>query len=119
LCDDFRAEAGIVNFYQPGDSLTGHVDRSEQNMDVPLVSFSLGASCIFLLGGKSREEEVLPILLHSGDCVFLNGNSRLYYHGVCRILDGGSDLEGQTEKQKTALKILGNGRVNLNMRQVK
>lgn len=35
---DFRAEAGIVNFYQLDDSLTSHVDRSEPNMDAPLIS---------------------------------------------------------------------------------
>lgn len=76
----FRAR--IVNFYQPGDSLTGHVDRSEKRMDLPLVSMSFGASfsvlvssltatkgasCIFLLGGATREDSVLPILVRSGD----------------------------------------------------
>ncbi|ORZ03175.1 hypothetical protein BCR43DRAFT_482868 [Syncephalastrum racemosum] len=34
----FKAEAGIVNFYQIRDTLQGHVDRSEDSMDAPLVS---------------------------------------------------------------------------------
>lgn len=34
----FKAEAGIVNFYQLRDTLQGHVDRSEEIMDAPLVS---------------------------------------------------------------------------------
>lgn len=63
---EFKAEAGIANFYQPGDSLTAHVDRSEKNMTVPLVSVSAGASCAFVLGGESREDEPVGLLLHSG-----------------------------------------------------
>ncbi|KAL0092333.1 hypothetical protein J3Q64DRAFT_1807934 [Phycomyces blakesleeanus] len=35
---DFKAEAGVVNYYQYKDTLMGHVDRSELNMDAPLVS---------------------------------------------------------------------------------
>ncbi|KAI8967297.1 hypothetical protein BDF20DRAFT_829763 [Mycotypha africana] len=35
---DFEAEAGVVNYYQFRDTLMGHVDRSELNMDAPLVS---------------------------------------------------------------------------------
>lgn len=62
----FKAEAGIANFYQPGDSLTSHVDRSEKNMSVPLVSVSAGASCAFVLGGESRDEEPVGLILHSG-----------------------------------------------------
>ncbi|KAG1395684.1 hypothetical protein G6F60_010092 [Rhizopus arrhizus] len=36
--DDFNAEAGVINYYQYRDTLMGHVDRSEINMDAPLVS---------------------------------------------------------------------------------
>lgn len=35
---DFKAEAGVVNYYQYRDTLMGHVDRSELNMQAPLVS---------------------------------------------------------------------------------
>ncbi|ORX55208.1 Yip1-domain-containing protein [Hesseltinella vesiculosa] len=35
---DYRAEAGVINYYQYRDALMGHVDRSELNMDAPLVS---------------------------------------------------------------------------------
>jgi alkylated DNA repair protein alkB family protein 1 len=34
----YRPEAGVVNYYQYKDTLMGHVDRSELNMDAPLVS---------------------------------------------------------------------------------
>lgn len=36
--DNFRPEAGVVNYYQLRDTLMGHVDRSEVNMEAPLVS---------------------------------------------------------------------------------
>jgi alkylated DNA repair protein alkB family protein 1 len=36
--DDFVPEAGIVNYYQLKDTLMAHVDRSEMNMEAPLVS---------------------------------------------------------------------------------
>jgi alkylated DNA repair protein alkB family protein 1 len=35
----YKCEAGIINFYQLGDSLTAHQDRSELNAVAPLVSF--------------------------------------------------------------------------------
>ncbi|KAI8339176.1 hypothetical protein BC941DRAFT_460649 [Chlamydoabsidia padenii] len=35
---DYQAEAGVVNYYQYKDTLMGHVDRSELNMEAPLIS---------------------------------------------------------------------------------
>jgi alkylated DNA repair protein alkB family protein 1 len=34
----FKAEAGVINYYQLRDTLMAHVDKSEVNMDAPLVS---------------------------------------------------------------------------------
>lgn len=117
----FKSEAGIVNFYQPGDTLTGHVDRSELNMEVPLVSLSLGASCIFLIGGAGRDDPVTALHLRSGDVVIMSGHSRTFYHGVPRILDPDLNLNmGLDDDEDTllALEILGSGRLNINIRQV-
>lgn len=118
--DPFVPEAGIVNFYQPGDSLTGHVDRSEKNMSAPLVSVSLGASCIFLLGGPSRDDPVTPMVLHSGDVVILTGKSRTFFHGVPKILGPSLELRAAavSDEEKLVMEVLGDGRVNLNMRQM-
>jgi alkylated DNA repair protein alkB family protein 1 len=114
-----RPEAGIVNFYQPGDTLTGHVDRSEPNMQVPLVSMSLGAPCIFLVGGRGRDEEVLPVLLRGGDVVIMAGEARYFYHGVPRILPlGCGRMEDKDPKVQLALELLGDARININIRQV-
>lgn len=82
---DFKAEAGVINYYQLRDTLMGHVDRSELNMDAPLVSVSFGHSCIYLLGGPTRETTPVPIRLHSGDILAMTGESRKAFHGMCLI----------------------------------
>ena len=38
----FRSEAAIVNFYGMDSTLCGHTDHSEQNMEAPLFSISIG-----------------------------------------------------------------------------
>jgi alkylated DNA repair protein alkB family protein 1 len=35
---EFRAEGAIVNYYGPSDTLSGHLDDIEANMDLPIVS---------------------------------------------------------------------------------
>jgi len=39
--DEFMAEAGIVNFYHPSSTLSGHTDHSEYNLSAPLLSIRL------------------------------------------------------------------------------
>lgn len=48
--------------------------------------FSFGQSAIFLIGGKTKQVEPVPILLRSGDVVIMSGESRLAYHGVPKII---------------------------------
>lgn len=109
---DFRAEAGIVNYYQPHDSLTSHVDRSELNMQAPLLSMSLGLDAIFVLGGLVREDAVIGIRVKSGDISVLSGKSRLFYHGVPKIIKGtGPECLNDITLMKEA-------RININIRQV-
>lgn len=38
------------------------------------------------MGGDTKEEKPLPLLLTSGDVVIMGGPSRTFYHGVPRIL---------------------------------
>ena len=120
---DYKSEAGIVNFYQPDDTLTGHVDRSEKNMTAPLISLSIGLSAIFLLGGLSREDEpVRAIYVKSGDLSILSGPSRLLFHGVPKILSDQTieyptDFE-QDSDLENCIKLMKNCRININIRQV-
>ena len=83
--DDFRAEAGLVNYYLPGDALAGHVDDAEPDDARPIVSVSLGAPCVFLIGGATREVRPAAVCLRSGDAVVIGGDARRWFHGVPRV----------------------------------
>ncbi|XP_053553335.1 nucleic acid dioxygenase ALKBH1 [Bombina bombina] len=84
--NSFRPEAGILNYYHLDSSLGIHVDESELDHSSPLLSFSFGQSCIFLLGGLSRDVAPTPMIMHSGDIMVMSGSSRLLYHAVPQIL---------------------------------
>ncbi|XP_056409263.1 nucleic acid dioxygenase ALKBH1 [Hyla sarda] len=83
---NFKAEAGILNYYRMDSSLGIHVDESELDHSSPLLSFCFGQSSIFLLGGLSRDVAPTPMMMHSGDIMVMSGASRLLYHAVPRIL---------------------------------
>eukprot|EP00301_Raphidiophrys_heterophryoidea_P007065 c12785_g1_i7.p3 GENE.c12785_g1_i7~~c12785_g1_i7.p3 ORF type:complete len:145 (+),score=24.41 c12785_g1_i7:750-1184(+) len=70
-----------------GDALCGHIDDAEDATIEPIVSTSVGCSCIFLIGGSSREQVPVPLLLHSGDTIVMGGPSRMVFHGVPRIIE--------------------------------
>ncbi|GKB08975.1 alpha-ketoglutarate-dependent dioxygenase AlkB, partial [Tanacetum coccineum] len=56
--------------------LGGHLDDMEADWSKPIVSMSLGCKAIFLLGGKSRNDEPLAMFLRSGDIVLMSGEAR-------------------------------------------
>jgi alkylated DNA repair protein alkB family protein 1 len=83
----FAPEATIINYYNVKSLLGGHQDNLELALDKPVVSLSMGLSSIFLLGGKSKEEEpVIPILVRKGDIMCLGGDARLNFHSMARLL---------------------------------
>ena len=99
-------EACLVNFYEPGARMGLHQDRDEQEFDAPVVSVSLGDTCLFRVGGTERGDKTVSFKLQSGDVVVLGGEGRLAYHGVDRIYPGTSTVLKQ------------GGRVNLTLRRV-
>lgn len=56
-----------MNYYHLDSTLSGHVDQSEFNLEAPLISISLGQNAVFLLGGKTLDNEVTPLMLRCGD----------------------------------------------------
>ncbi|GAA5876404.1 hypothetical protein JCM1840_006013 [Sporobolomyces johnsonii] len=85
--EHYEPDAGIVNFYQLRDSLTAHIDHSEVDAVRPLVSFSIGHSAIFLVGGRTRDVPPLAVLLRSGDGLIMSGKEgRRVFHGLPRVL---------------------------------
>ncbi|XP_017226860.1 alpha-ketoglutarate-dependent dioxygenase alkB isoform X2 [Daucus carota subsp. sativus] len=80
LGEEFQPEAAIVNYFGAGDMLGGHLDDMEADWSKPIVSMSLGCKAIFLLGGKSREDEPIAMFLRSGDIVLMAGEVRECFH---------------------------------------
>jgi alkylated DNA repair protein (DNA oxidative demethylase) len=99
-------ESCLVNYYGPAAKLGLHQDRDETEFSAPVVSLSLGDSCLFRIGGTKRTDPTGTVRLASGDAVVLGGDARLAFHGVDRIMLGSSTLlpEG--------------GRINLTLRRV-
>jgi alkylated DNA repair protein (DNA oxidative demethylase) len=99
-------EACLVNFYDQGARVGLHQDRDEQELSAPVVSLSLGDSCLFRVGGTERAAPTRSFRLHSGDALTLAGPARLAFHGVDRIMPGSSTL------------LASGGRINLTLRRV-
>ena len=103
-------EACLVNYYEPTARMGLHQDRDEQDFSAPVVSISLGDTCLFRIGGTKRNDPTRSLKLSSGDLVVLGGESRLAFHGVDRIHPGTSTLLGDW--------FPGGGRINLTLRRV-
>jgi DNA oxidative demethylase len=99
-------EACLINFYGPAAKMGLHQDRDEADFAAPVVSLSLGDSCLFRIGGLKRGEPTRSFRLNSGDVLVLGGQARLAFHGVDRIYPGTSTLLAE------------GGRINLTMRRV-
>ncbi len=99
-------EACLVNYYEASARMGLHQDRDEAALDAPVVSISLGDSCLFRFGGTERKAATRSVRLHSGDVVVIGGASRLCFHGVDRIMAGSSTL------------LPRGGRINLTLRRV-
>ena len=105
---DFEAppEACLVNFYAADARMGLHVDSDEQEPRAPVLSISLGVTCLFRYGGPKRNDATKSIKLSSGDVVVIGGDSRFCYHGVDRLYPGTSTL------------VSGDARINLTLRRV-
>lgn len=99
-------EACLVNFYSDDARMGLHQDKDEQDLKAPVVSISLGNSCLFRVGGLARHDRTLSVKLSSGDLVVLGGDGRLCFHGVDRIYPATSTL------------LSNGGRINLTLRRV-
>jgi alkylated DNA repair protein (DNA oxidative demethylase) len=99
-------ECCLVNYYGDGAKMGLHQDRDEAELSAPVVSLSLGDTCLFRVGGTKRTDPTRTIRLASGDAVVLGGEARLAFHGVDRIIPGTSTL------------LPKGGRINLTLRRV-
>ena len=58
---DYRPEALIINYYASKNVMGGHLDDGEPDQEHPIVSFSFGLSCVFLIGGRTKETNPIAI----------------------------------------------------------
>jgi alkylated DNA repair protein (DNA oxidative demethylase) len=99
-------EAGLINYYTPEARMSLHQDRDEEDLSAPVMSLSLGDTCLFRFGGTARGGVTRSIKLSSGDALVLGGAARLAFHGIDRIMPSTSTLLAE------------GGRFNLTLRRV-
>ena len=103
----YRPDVALINWYGPAARMGMHVDRDERS-SAPVVSLSLGETCIFRFGNTSaRNRPWADVELESGDLFVFGGESRLAYHGVPKLIPGTGD---------PAVGLSG-GRYNITLRQ--
>lgn len=131
---DYNPEAVIVNYYGEKDNMGGHLDDGEPDQTHPIVSLCFGLSCVFMIGGRSKEDPPKSVLLESGDVCLMSKFSRLCYHGVPRIIPKSFEIKDSelinswkaarlasaepTNMSFNAYNFLKENRLNANFRQV-
>jgi DNA oxidative demethylase len=84
----YAPDAAIVNLYAPGAHLGLHQDGEEPS-DAPVVTISLGDSCVFRFAGVDRRTgPFTDVELRSGDLLVFGGPNRRIHHGVPRVMNG-------------------------------
>jgi DNA oxidative demethylase len=84
----FAPDAAIVNLYAPGARLGLHRD-GEEPAAAPVVTISLGDTCVFRLAGVDRRTgPFTDVDLRSGDLLVFGGPNRRIYHGVPKVTTG-------------------------------
>ncbi|WP_404961548.1 alpha-ketoglutarate-dependent dioxygenase AlkB family protein [Streptomyces sp. 147326] len=103
-------DIALINFYG-GDSRMGMHRDAEEKSAAPVVSLSLGDTCVFRFGNTtSRGRPYRDVELCSGDLFVFGGASRLAYHGVPKVLPGtGPQPLGLTGRLNITLRVGGLG----------
>jgi alkylated DNA repair protein (DNA oxidative demethylase) len=103
----YQPDVALINFYGGQARMGMHVDRDERS-PAPVVSLSIGASCVFRFGNTaSRNRPWHDIELESGDLFVFGRESRYAYHGVIGTLPG-------TDRPEIGLP---SGRLNITLRE--
>ncbi|MFG3094404.1 alpha-ketoglutarate-dependent dioxygenase AlkB family protein [Streptomyces sp. NPDC048202] len=101
-------DIALINFYD-GDARMGMHRDGDERSDAPVVSLSLGDSCVFRFGNpETRTRPYTDVDLRSGDLFVFGGPSRLAFHGVPRVLPGTAPPElGLTGRLNITLRVSG------------
>ncbi len=103
----YRPDVALVNFYDADARMGLHQDKDERSA-APVVSLSLGTTCVFRFGNTaSRNKPWQDVQLASGDLFVFGRETRFAYHGVVKTLPGtGQPAIG-----------LPSGRINITLRE--
>lgn len=108
--ESFVPTTALINFYSHDARMGMHQDLDETG-DEPIVSISLGDTCVFRLGNtQTRSRPYQDIELRSGDLFVFGRESRWAYHGVPAIRSGTGD---------PALGMRDGGRLNITLRSTR
>ncbi|MET7569154.1 alpha-ketoglutarate-dependent dioxygenase AlkB [Streptomyces sp. NPDC005492] len=101
-------DIALINFYD-GDARMGMHRDSDEKSAAPVVSLSLGDTCVFRFGNtETRTKPYTDVELRSGDLFVFGGPSRLAYHGVPRVHEGTAPVElGLTGRLNVTLRVSG------------
>ncbi|MFI2435472.1 alpha-ketoglutarate-dependent dioxygenase AlkB family protein [Streptomyces sp. NPDC018693] len=81
-------DIALINFYD-GDARMGMHRDADERSDAPVVSLSLGDTCVFRFGNtETRTRPYTDVELRSGDLFVFGGPARRAYHGVPRVRPG-------------------------------
>ncbi|KAK7426615.1 hypothetical protein QQZ08_006945 [Neonectria magnoliae] len=131
LFPETLAQAAILNFYTPGDTMMMHRDVSEET-DKGLISLSFGCDGLFMIAPNDMDQseaadtkQYLLLRLRSGDAIYMTKESRYAWHGVPKVLKGTcpahledwpSRDDGKFSEWRGWMK---SKRINLNVRQMR
>ncbi|MFJ4828485.1 alpha-ketoglutarate-dependent dioxygenase AlkB family protein [Streptomyces sp. NPDC088747] len=101
-------DIALINFYDADARMGMHRDSDERS-EAPVVSLSLGDTCVFRFGNpETRTRPYTDVELRSGDLFVFGGASRLAHHGVPRVLAGTAPPElGLTGRLNVTLRVSG------------
>jgi alkylated DNA repair protein (DNA oxidative demethylase) len=103
----YQPDVALINFYDDTARMGMHADKEERSL-APVVSLSIGSSCVFRFGNSStRNRPWTDVQLESGDLFVFGGPARLAHHGVPRTIPGTGDPEAGLEA----------GRLNITLRE--
>ncbi len=105
----YHPDVALVNYYDAQAKMGMHQDKDEFD-PAPVVSLSLGDTCLFRFGNSEhRNRPYTDLRLASGDAFVFGGPARFAYHGVRSIQPGTAPEAGRLDH-------LGGGRINITMR---
>lgn len=108
--EDAAYDIALVNFYD-GDARMGMHKDGDERSGAPVVSLSLGDTCVFRFGnGETRNRPWTDVELRSGDLFVFGGDSRFAFHGVPRVYAGTAPAGlGLTGRLNITLRVSGLG----------